>query len=1299
MKSYQLLFRILSCVLLVMLLLPSLVACKTPDTPSPPAKEPGDNPETPPIEQEELLEFIKDGVVIHTVVRPEAAENELKKAAVRVCSAIKEKTGVKKVDISDDYLPRGESAPTNTLEILVGLTNREESIAAHAQLAENEYIIAILNKRLIILGYDDAATIAAVDYFVTTILESCGSEGSLSLKADLALKNTYAPEIPDIPAPLVDSDPSTYPEQNKPTVSPLEYVKPTYTIKNGMYVQNYHSFELEGVKTTFQANMLYSDIYNIHSNSVMVYSSNDDNFISWYKSADYVVDMMIAINRAGKDYLNLDKDNYDDIQMDASGNYIVHTPDVQWYMVPSEDWIEYAWDVLLKPVVEKYHPQSIALEEPEMWIRSGYSEAFKQEWEEYYDEPWQAPNSSAAANLKANLLKTYLFERILIELSSRIKELSPGTQVYIASHSTINYTAWSINAGLNTYLATGAIDGVIGQTWTDTHNSAFAYNGTSVRDNFTNAFIEYSSYIDSVEGTNFYALADPMADGKTYVESDLQYIYRQSIAAQLMQPEINRFQVLPWVQRAYANVSADYRTVQSQIFEMLNDIGGCEITMSAGTPGIAYLASDSLSWMNQGSGWALSTAGGMYGICAPLVRDGIPVKMKAMEQIYTAKDLDGVNLLIVSFDSSVPLSEEVNVAIANWVKAGGTILYVGGHNQYWNIDDYFFWADDKTPLDNLLRHLGIDVTVNTSLVSLTTPLSSSEPTIKNTFDGLRLPASYANYTVSFGNAAHPILKSGNAVLGFTQEVGNGNVVVVGVPSSAYSGFEGGSTMMRVLTEYALQYTDFDYVSTPLMITERGNYTIAHAFDKGQSLEGSYIDLFDSNLTILDAPSVPKDDSLILYHIGEIDRSLPRLGYTSGQVLDLTENADRTVIRMTSAANTTLSVRMLAPENCYPSSLEITDENGKSYPVLAYFWDAEHHSCLIKMDGHHDSIALTVNWGNEQVDLEVSSKIFVENVYKANQNDNEDAEFIEPESTAAANHGVRFCDNSLQLIYKFDLWDYDTPLFRFNISQNYILEVSADKKDWIIVADYSQGGTRDRVVNGANAETFSIDPADYGFDDLMYVRLRNTASSGGFGGAISSFSIRHLIDAEDGPAKDAPANRLTGKNNTSDIKDTIQVSVETEEKKYIVSTDKETGIATYRRNVKTNSQGADVSFIHFNTAGSSETLRFCDGDRQLIYLFDVSTMLSAKFEFNIFQNYILEVSADGKNWTMIADYSKGGTVPHITTGQNKTNISLNPFEYGCGESGTCYVRLRNSDTSKGWGGSIIQFTLNYTKKIQ
>ena len=91
------------------------------------------------------------------------------------------------------------------------------------------------------------------------------------------------------------------------------------------------------------------------------------------------------------------------------------------------------------------------------------------------------------------------------------------------------------------------------------------------------------------------------------------------------------------------------------------------------------------------------------------------------------------------------------------------------------------------------------------------------------------------------------------------------------------------------------------------------------------------------------------------------------------------------------------------------------------------------------------------------------------------------------------------------------------------------------------------------------------------------------------------------------------------------------------------------------------------------------------------------MLSAIITFTLSQNYILEISTDGVNYEIVADYSQGGKIPHLTTGGNNTNIKVDLFAYGAEEADVVYVRLRNTDPSKGWGGSIHQFVMEYSKK--
>ena len=1283
----SLLCRIL-CLLLVAILLLGTFGCKKPDQPDNPNNQPGDVPEDPGTdvpEPEVLIQMIENGNLTYTVVRSEKANTDLRTTAVRLCSAIKEKTNIKKVNIQEDYVNRGEPVPTDTPEILVGMTNRQESIDAHAQLGENEYIIAFVNNRLVIIGYDDAATAEAVTYFIDNILAAGGGEGSLQISQSLAIKNSYTPPIVN----PFDPNLPIYPDQNKPTTTPLEYVKPTYTIKDGMYVQEYKGLEIDGVMTTFQTSTMYSDLYGIHSDSVMVYSTEYRNFADWYKPGTYVVDMMIAINRATKTYVTK-YNRQDDIQMNNGGSYLEHPAGGSYYMVPTERWIDYVWDYMLAPVITACHPQTIALEEPEMWASAGYSNSFKKEWKEYYGEDWEDPASSAENMLKANLLKTYLFERIIVDLSARIKELSPTTQVYIATHSTVNYSDWGIDAGLNHYVATGALDGVIGQTWSDTHNTAFPFRGANFTDNFTNAFIEYSSYVDSVEGLNFYALADPMMDNESATEEDCQYFYRQSIAASLMQPEINRFQILPWVNRAYANVSNNYKTIQSQIFEALNSVGGMPVTIGAGTPGITYLISDSLSWMNTGNGWAFNTTDGLYGILASLVRDGIPTKMKSMDQIESAEDLEGVTILIVSFDSNVPLSEKINVAIADWVKAGGTLLFLSGANEYWNVEDYFFWKEDGTPLNNLLKHLGLDY-IKTS-VPKGGDFSSSDNTLDEIFAGERLSAGYRRATISFEGAENPILELGDSVIGIDEPVGDGSFVAIGLPSAFYSANAFGPEMIRALTEYALQYTDYSYDSQDLMIVRRGNLVAAHAFDKNQTLEGTYINLYSGELTVLKNPTVRKNDSVVLYDISDLDLSAPRLAYTAGRLKEgsLTETADRITYTVTSAGNTILSNRIALPKGVYPQSVEIINTTTSTETsILKYLYDEASHTVLIMFDGNANPQEVTVTFGNDKDAIASNNTQYDEKSILTND-ENQDKNYL-IQNTAGVNSGVRYCDNDGVLVYKFKLDEFNNPAYYFNISQNYIFEISGDGQNWTMIADYSEGGKVDRITNADNATIITIYPDQYDqLDDVLYVRLRNTAPVGGHGGAISRITIRYTVTGGNAPAVD----QAPGRNNTSVEKIPTKNTAADNEKNYLVST--KNGISTYKRTVETNSKSEDLEFLEFTSGEANSGLRYCDGNAQLIYAFDISDKLTAVYVFSLSQNYILEASADGEDYEIIADYSQGGKIPHLTTGENGKDISVDMFKYA-GDDGMVYIRLRNSDPSQGWGGSISKFVMKYTKE--
>ena len=446
--------------------------------------------------------------------------------------------------------------------------------------------------------------------------------------------------------------------------------------------------EISGAVTTFQCAAPYSDDINLNADSVMVYVINrqmlDMAFPSWIEREKYSIDMMIALNRDNADWTKEKPENMSAIQTKKDGSLFFHgsSNTGNYYMVPTEEWIEYIWDGLVKPCLDKYHPRMIALEEPEMWHDSGYSQGFKDEWEKYYGEEWSTPSKTPESLLKSERLKTYLFERIIEEISSRIKAHSPDTLVYIALHSTLNYNAWGITAGLNHYTALGCLDGVIGQTWSDTVSSQFTYEGKTTSSTFKMAYLEYASYLNSVKDIDFFALSDPKADNPSLDWDTYEKVYRDTVVASILQPSINRFELFPWPERSYSPAPSWYKTYQLNVFKALKEMSGNEMKLGGGTFGVAVALSDSISWQFGISRWTPATATSIYGMSMPLIQKGIPVSFKSIEHMTSDSALDGVKLLILSYDCQKPMKEQYNENIANWVKKGGHVLYIGGYDAF-----------------------------------------------------------------------------------------------------------------------------------------------------------------------------------------------------------------------------------------------------------------------------------------------------------------------------------------------------------------------------------------------------------------------------------------------------------------------------------------------------------------------------------------------------------------------------------------------------------------------------------------
>ena len=109
----------------------------------------------------------------YTITYKEGASDVVSSAFIQFNLKLNEKYGFT-LRANSDFLMPGEAVPEGTLEILVGLTNRPESIEAHKSLKANDYFIGMVNNRLVIVGGSDKATTRALEHFTSYLMGSDG---------------------------------------------------------------------------------------------------------------------------------------------------------------------------------------------------------------------------------------------------------------------------------------------------------------------------------------------------------------------------------------------------------------------------------------------------------------------------------------------------------------------------------------------------------------------------------------------------------------------------------------------------------------------------------------------------------------------------------------------------------------------------------------------------------------------------------------------------------------------------------------------------------------------------------------------------------------------------------------------------------------------------------------------------------------------------------------------------------------------------------------------------------------------
>ena len=318
-------------------------------------------------------------------------------------------------------------------------------------------------------------------------------------------------------------------------------------------------------RTCFQESGPFDPRLDSRADVAIVYGINAtfEERVDQWRLAGYRVHVMTGVAWGGyQDYVRGEwdgKPHYDDAQT-AAGDFRLEHGMSQghdcFYMMPSRAYARYLGQKLRRVV--DAGADAIHLEEPEFWVRAGYSEGFRREWREFYGEPWQDPTSSPDARYRAGRLMQHLYTRALEYLFAELKEYAaargrPDFRCYVPTHSLLNYAHWRIVSPESRMLALAGCDGIVGQVWTGTSRTPTVYEGVKAQRTFEAGFCEYAACTALVRGTDqrLWVLADPIEDNPNFCWDDYRQNWESTVVASLLVPEADRFEIMPWPRRIF----------------------------------------------------------------------------------------------------------------------------------------------------------------------------------------------------------------------------------------------------------------------------------------------------------------------------------------------------------------------------------------------------------------------------------------------------------------------------------------------------------------------------------------------------------------------------------------------------------------------------------------------------------------------------------------------------------------------------------------------------------------------------
>jgi len=320
------------------------------------------------------------------------------------------------------------------------------------------------------------------------------------------------------------------------------------------------------------------------------------------------------------------------------------------------------------------------------------------------------------------------------------------------------------------------------------------------------------------------------------------------------------------------------------------------------TTGIGVAIADSIMYQ-ENKAYILQ---GPFGQLMPLIERGVPVNSVVLERSGDMSYMDSHKVIVLSYEDFKPENEEMNTDLAAWVQRGGVLVLLGNSNDALDNNNYFWWKQQgfASPMHHLVSLLG---------------------------------------------------GTGTGEWGF----GSGYVIRNEISPKSFSSPSIAENVYLPIINQALQHTaSGETLSTPgYFMMKRGPFVIADARRQSISVEGKFVDIFDTSLPVVDGISLAIGESGLYRDVTEIleGNGLPLVLHATHRLMTQQSNTAGIEFSINGPEDTPAVVRLFLGERSIWNMTAINSD-GLSIPITSII---EGVTALLEFPNDPEGVDVTV----------------------------------------------------------------------------------------------------------------------------------------------------------------------------------------------------------------------------------------------------------------------------------------------------------------------------------------------------